>query len=221
MTKFYLEKLTKDKIKILVNGLPRFNFFLNQSNKIKKKKITTLTFFLIENKKGIPNKKKFKSYNWNEINLKILNYLTKLSNLNRKIKIIVKAKNGKLIPNILKQKKNKIIFSNSGSGANILKNSDLIISLNSAATLESIASKKHILIPFFGKKTYEKKIIYNYDKTLIYKNEKKFFKQIQNMVDKKNIKFPASINNYDKMMKDYFGNYKQAGKIMRLTIDKS
>ena len=27
--------------------------------------------------------------------------------------------------------------------------------------------------------------------------------------------------NYDKMMKDYFGNYKQAGKIMRLTIDKS
>ncbi len=87
--------------------------------------------------------------------------------------------------------------------------------------MESIASKKHILIPFFGKKTYEKKIIYNYDKTLIYRNEKKFFKQIQNMVNKKNIKFPASINNYDKMMKDYFGNYKQAGKIMRLTIDKS
>ena len=38
MTKLYLEKLTKDKIKILVNGLPRFNFFLKQSNKIKKKK---------------------------------------------------------------------------------------------------------------------------------------------------------------------------------------
>ena len=30
-----------------------------------------------------------------------------------------------------------------------------------------------------------KKIIYNYDKTLIYKNEKKFFNQITNMIDKK------------------------------------
>ena len=105
MTKLYLEKSTKDKIKILVNGLPRFNFFLKQSNKIKKKKIDTLTYFLIENKRGIPNKNKFKFYNWNEINSKILNYLVELSNSNRKIKVIVKAKNGKLIPNILKKKK--------------------------------------------------------------------------------------------------------------------
>lgn len=221
MTKVYLEKISKNKINISVNGFPRFNFFLRKAKKKYRKKITTLTFFLIENKKGIPNKSKFRSYNWSEINYKILNYLIKLSNLESKIKVIVKAKNGKLIPNILKQQKNKIIFSNSGSGANILKNSDLIISLNSAATLESIASKKHILIPFFGKKTYDKKIIYDYDKTLIYKNEKKFFNQITNMIDKKNIKFPASINNYNKMMKDYFGNYKQAGKIVRLTIDRS
>ncbi len=41
------------------------------------------------------------------------------------------------------------------------------------------------------------------------------------MIEEKKIEFPARINNYNKMMKDYFGNYKQAGKIIRQTIDRS
>ena len=68
-----------------------------------------------------------------------------------------------------------------GLGNDLIEKSQIILGLNSAATIEALLAKKLLMVPFFGiKGKIVKDYLYKYPKENIFLNYSKFEKTLNN-----------------------------------------
>ncbi len=187
--------------KIFVNGCPRIYDYTNKKKYFKKiKDILFLSFHL---KGGISPSKNNKSINWNlsyDKTIKILNELSNNENLN----IIIKRKKSRKIKTKYKIDK-KIKIFNEGSAQKYIHQADVIIGHNSAATIEALINGKHVLIPFFENKKKLEKYLFDFNKEIIFKSEKRMKNKILSLINK-NSMFPLRNAKNAKTIKKYYGS---------------
>lgn len=189
--------------KTSVNGCPRILDFIN--NKRYNKKIKDILFLTFSKKRGIPKYKENKNYNWDLSFQKVIDILNELSE-NQKINIKIKTKK-----NTARQLKKKKINKNievfySGTSSKLINQADIIIAQNSAASIEALINGKHVIIPFFEKKTY-KKFLYKFNNKIIFTSEKKIKENILNLIDRK-VSFPLKNKDHENTIKYYYGDSK-------------
>jgi hypothetical protein len=189
--------------KISVNGFPRINDYIIKNSY--QKKIKNILFLSFENRRGIPNFKKYKNLNWQLSYDGVINILNELSH-NKKVNIIIKNKHNLTYKSDYKINR-KIRISRDTTAAKLINQSDIIIGQNSSATIEALANGKHVMIPLFENKKIYKKYLFNFNNKIIYDSEKKMKKYILTLINKK-VTFPLSniINN--NTLKYYFGDLK-------------
>ncbi len=192
--------------KITINGCPRKKDYL-----IKKKyhkRIDTVLFLSFDEKRGIPRLNKNKNLNWASSYykvIKILNQLSKTEDINILIKI--KSNSESQLNNVILDKRIKI-FSD-GTAKKYINRADIIIGHNSASTIEALINGKYVLVPFFEKNSKLLKYLYNFNRELIFKSEKKMKKKILNLLHKK-VVFPLKNVQHKKTIDYYLGNTKNS-----------
>ena len=187
--------------KITVNGCPRIFDYINKKKYYKK--IKDILFLSFHNKSGIPPYKNNKSLNWNKSYNKTIKILNELSN-NKNLNIVIKRKKNSSYRPKLKINKKIRIFED-GTAQKYINQADIIIGQNSASTIEALVNGKHVLVPFFEKKTILKKYLYNFNRQIIYNSEKKMKKNILNLIDKK-FMFPLKNTKNQKTIYSYYGS---------------
>ena len=193
--------------KITVNGCPRIYDY--KITKRYKKKIKDILFLSFGLKLQIPPNKNDNKLNWNLSYDKTIKILNEISN-NKNVNIIIKRKEVRAIKTKYKINKNIKIF-HEGSAQKYINQADIIIGQNSASTIEALINGKHVFVPFFEKKKELKKHLYNFNKQIIYKSEKKMKKKILNLIDKK-FMFPLKNTNNTKTIEYYYGSSKNVIK---------
>lgn len=193
--------ISKNRVEVV--GCPRLSDSFSFRNMAPKNQIL---YYVIENTRGLPsyyvkifgNKffedlkdhKKFNpKYNWNTLHNKTVNVLKKFAINNPDISIIFKIKTGQ--PTNSRQYLNlpkNIKVNYFGVGHNLIKQSKVIIAWNTTALLESLASNRFILLPYFHKKNN----FQNLDEELILKlkkqnyaySETEFYKKLEFLINK-------------------------------------
>ncbi len=193
------------------------------------KKITPkqkILYYAIENNRGLPNSyvekfgnKFFKdlddhnnynlNYNWKILHKKTMKVLKKYALENTDVPIILKIKTGQLAnaKEYLNLPKN-IKIEYYGVGHKLIKDSKVIIGLNTTALLEGIASNRFILIPYFHKKNNksmsDKELSLNLSSNNYAFSETDFYNKLVFFMKKKyNIN---KINNNQYSLKYHLGN---------------
>ena len=192
-----------NKQKISVNGCPRICDYVIKKNY--KKKINNILFLSFDSQRGIPQYKKNLKLNWNltyDKVIKILNEISENPNLN----VIIKRKNKSTYITQRQINKRIKIYEN-GTAQRFINQADIIIGHNSASTIEALVNGKYVMVPFFEKKNFQKKYLYNFNKELIYNSEKNMKKTILKLVNKK-VTFPLKNKKYQKTIKYYLGDSK-------------
>jgi UDP-N-acetylglucosamine 2-epimerase len=171
--------------------------------------------------------KKHKPISWLKIINEIFDAFIELAKKHKNINFIIKAKKGEMESNYYIKKISNLNlknlkYLNSGAGHELIKNSQVIIGMNSAAIVESIAAKRKIFIPFFSsyrKKLYEQYTL-NCPRTLMVKNKQDLKINIEKLIKQKYLKFPVDIKNYEKILLEYFGDVKNSKKTITDFINK-
>lgn len=205
--KMYVAIDKSNSKKITVNGCPRLCDYVIKKRYIKN--IKNILFLSFDSRRGIPNIKKNKNFNWNlsyDIVIKILNELSNDKNIN----IVIKRKNRSTYQTRHKTDKRVKIFEN-GTAQKFINQADIIIGHNSASTIEALVNGKHVMVPFFEKRLSLKEYLYDFNKEIIYTSEKKLKKSILKLVNKK-VSFPLNNKKHQKTIEYYLGNRKNIVK---------
>lgn len=208
-----------DKKRIKVIGCARSDQAFSYRNIIPSYKIV---YYSIENGRGTPERffkiypdkfrnifnfsgKKFSNFSWDEIHNKTIKNLIKLASEDKKLRIIIKEKQGaynnykdlKLPSNCT------LIFG--GTGEKFLKDCKVVIGLNTTAILEAIAANRYILIPFYKHKNdnYKKNFLLNLrlsQNNYVFE-EREFYKKIKFHLSKK---YKLNKNNNNQFSLNYY-----------------
>ena len=152
-----------NKKKISINGCPRILDYLIKKNY--KKRINNILFLSFDSKRGIPQYKKNLKLNWNLTYDKVIKILNEISD-NKNLNIIIKRKNKSTYISKKKISKKIKIYENE-TAQKFINQADIVIGHNSASTIEALVNGKHVMIPFFEKKNFQKKYLYKFSKEKI------------------------------------------------------
>ncbi len=232
-TKKYLLNNSNIKSNVIKNiGCCRSTpLYKKYKNKSTNEKIKNILLFYIEDFKGIPKVAKNrdinskvktkinKDLNWRNISKDVSIIIIKLAKKFPNINFIIKCKVGQKIPKNLEyqfKKIKNIDLIKHGLGHELIEKSQIILGLNSAATIETLLAKKLLMVPFFG---IERKIIknylYKYPKENIFLNYNKFEKSLNNNIIKGYITKKNFNTNQKKTINKYLGDYINAKKNLR------
>ncbi len=133
------------------------------------------------------------------------------------INFIIKCKVGQKIPKNLEyqfKKIKNIDLIKHGLGHELIEKSQIILGLNSAATIETLLAKKLLMVPFFGiERKIVKNFLYNYPKENIFLNYNKFEETLNNNLIKGYITKKKFNTSQEKTINKYLGDYINAKKI--------
>lgn len=232
-TKKYLLNNSSLKSNVIKNiGCCRSTpLYKKYKNKSTNEKIKNVLLFYIEDFKGIPKVAKNrdinsklkarinKNMNWRIISTDVSIIMIRLAKKFPKINFIIKCKLGQKIPRNLENQFKKIKNINlikHGLGNDLIEKSQIILGLNSAATIEALLAKKLLMVPFFGiKGKIVKDYLYKYPKENIFFNYSKFEKTLNNNLNKGFIIKKNFNTNQKKTINKYLGDYINAKKNLR------
>tara|TARA_Y100000590_G_scaffold461100_1_gene621912 strand:+ start:288 stop:1604 length:1317 start_codon:yes stop_codon:yes gene_type:complete len=233
-TKKYLLNNSKVKPSVIKNiGCSRSSPLYKKiaKGKVNKEKIKNILLFYIEDFKGVPKvaknrdikfRKKIqinKNTNWRKLSQKVSKIIIRSAKKHPNVNFIVKCKIGQKIPKSILNQFNiiqNIKVIKHGLGHKFIEVSQIILGLNSAATIEALLAKKLLMVPFFiNLKDRLKDYLYNYPVANIFFNEKKFEENLNNKISKGYIiKYPY--NQKQKMViEKYLGDYNNSKKNLR------
>jgi len=238
-TKKHFQKRLKHKNNVEIVGCGRALISYNTGKVKSFEKVQNILFYYFPKYKGMPTRnskftyfkesgiKKHKPISWLKIINEIFDAFIELAKKHKNINFIIKAKKGEMESNYYIKKISNLNlknlkYLNSGAGHELIKNSQVIIGMNSAAIVESIAAKRKIFIPFFSsyrKKLYEQYTL-NCPRTLMVKNKQDLKINIEKLIKQKYLKFPVDIKNYEKILLEYFGDVKNSKKTITDFINK-
>lgn len=222
-------KNIRSRIKVI--GCARAKYSKNLSKRKSFGKAKNILFYYFSHIKGMPVRDgkfnyfkdsfkilKHKPIYWNDLIRDIFETFIELSKKYEKINFIIKAKKGefenyKYIKKINKINRKNLKYYNEGVGHPYLEKAQVVIGMNSASILEAVAAKKKIIIPVFKK--YRKQpyfqYIYEFPKSLWVNGKNELKTEIEKSI-KNDFKLPYKIPNYEKMMRNYFGDIDNSGK---------
>lgn len=164
------------------------------------------------------NQQSIRNSNWSHTSSKIYKLFFKFANEYKNINFIIKIKNERKIPKNLKfhgAKYKNVKIINLGLGDKLIKKSQIVIGLNSAATIEAKLARKILMIPFFEKnKSLYKNFIYTYSKNDLYSNEKIFYNKLKKYLSKKYLTNNNNNITNDYIIKKYLGDLKTSKQKM-------
>lgn len=199
--KMFIKIDKTNKKKICVNGCPRIYDYVIKKNYTTN--IKNILFLSFDKKRGIPQYKKNLNLNWSLTYDKVIKILNEIAE-NNNINVIIKRKNESTYKTSRRINKKIKIFEN-GTAQKFINKADIIIGQNSASTIEALVNGKYVMVPFFEKKKFQKKYLYNFNKELIYTSEKKMKNNIIKLINKK-VSFPLNNKKHQKTIQYYLGN---------------
>ncbi len=232
-TKKYLLNNSNLKSNVIKNiGCCRSTpLYKKNKNKSSSEKIKNILLFYIEDFKGIPKVAKNrdinskikakinKNLNWRNISKNVSIIIIKLAKKFPNINFIIKCKVGQKIPKNLENQFKKISnidLIKHGLGHELIEKSQIILGLNSAATIETLLAKKLLMVPFFGiERKIVKNYLYKYPKENIFLNYKKFEETLNNNLIKGFIVKKNFNTSQRKTINKYLGDYINTKKNLR------
>jgi hypothetical protein len=215
-----------NKNKIFISGMPRADKFYSKS----KNQSNYILFLMYQHTAGLPcpgNEwikygldSNIKKFSWEKNAQKTTKVLLDYAKANPDLKFIFKTKPGfslnqiKLVKNY--NLNNIKLLVGGGDTSELIKNSSMIIGINTSGLLEGAILGKHLITTNFDSrdKLNKEKFLFKPKKLINYiTNEKKFLLTLKNLSKNNSKLFPKKTKNTISIIKKHFGNTNASGGI--------